>query len=275
MTEPTTTGTLSVQLYSIREPLAADQAGTLARLAGIGYRHVEPFGFGDWRTPADERLAKARAFRADLDSAGLSVGSLHAAIAAEGLETLAEEARILGTDTVFIPVPGLVEGFDGDDMTGRELFGDAQAVTRFAARVNEAAAELAGHGIRLGYHNHEAEWTALPDGRPGYELLWELLDERVLAELDVYWAAVGGQDPAAVLRSLGGRAVAVHVKDGKATRGEPQTPIGTGEVPVADALAAAPGLQWHIAEIDATEHDLFALLEVNRTALIDLGRTAV
>lgn len=78
----TTHATLAVQLFSLREDLDKDRPGTLARLAELGYRYVEPFGFGDWRTPAEDRLAKARALRADLDAAGLSVCSLHASIAA-------------------------------------------------------------------------------------------------------------------------------------------------------------------------------------------------
>ena len=34
---------LSVQLYSVREPLADDLFGTLARLSEIGFSQVEPF----------------------------------------------------------------------------------------------------------------------------------------------------------------------------------------------------------------------------------------
>ncbi|MFJ8927738.1 sugar phosphate isomerase/epimerase family protein [Streptomyces sp. NPDC102364] len=268
----TTHATLAVQLFSLREDLDKNRAGTLARLAELGYRHVEPFGFGDWRTPAEDRLAKARALRADLDAAGLSVCSLHASIAAGELATLAEECRILGTDTVFIPIPGLVEGFDGGDHFGRDVFGDLDTLTRFAARVDEAATELAGHGIRLGYHNHELEWTTLPDGRHGYDVFWELTGAQVIAELDVYWATVAGQDPAAVLRALDGRVVAAHLKDGKAVRQEPQTPIGTGDVDVPAAIeAGGPTLAWHIAEIDTTELDRFDLLKHNRDALLGLG----
>ena len=34
---------LSVQLYSIRDAVAADLPGALARLAALGVTHVEPF----------------------------------------------------------------------------------------------------------------------------------------------------------------------------------------------------------------------------------------
>jgi hypothetical protein len=40
------TPTPSVQLYSVRDALAADLPGTLSRLRSIGFELVEPFGIG-------------------------------------------------------------------------------------------------------------------------------------------------------------------------------------------------------------------------------------
>ena len=259
---------LSVQLYSVREALTADQDGTLARLAELGYRHVEPFGFGDPKATPAERAAKARTLRASLHAAGLEVSSLHAALAGGDLAPLVEECRVLGTDTVFVPVPELVEGFE------RNVFSDPDRLPAFAARLAAAAEELAASGIRLGYHNHEFEWAGLPDGRVGYDVFWELAGDPLLAELDVYWATVAGQDPATLLKQLGERAVAVHLKDGPARRGEPQTPIGTGDVDVPAVLGSGAPLAWHIAEIDSTDEDVFSLLAQNRAALLAHGRTA-
>ncbi|MFI2780021.1 sugar phosphate isomerase/epimerase family protein [Streptomyces sp. ALB3] len=258
---------LSVQLYSVREAFFSDLAGTLARIADLGYCHVEPFGFGHgWAAPA-ERLERARELRAALDEAGLTVSSVHGGLSDGDLAPLVEECRILGADTVFVPVPELVEGFE------RNVFGDAERLPAFAARLTAASEELAGHGINLGYHNHEFEWAKLPDGRSGYDAFWELAGERLLAELDVYWATAAGQDPVAVLKQLGRRAAAVHLKDGPVGHDQPQTPIGTGEVQIPAVLAAGEHLGWHIAEIDTTDLDVFDLLESNRTAILDLGRT--
>ena len=38
---------LSIQLYSIRDAVAADLPGALARLAEIGFTRVEPFDLSD------------------------------------------------------------------------------------------------------------------------------------------------------------------------------------------------------------------------------------
>ena len=56
---------LGVQLYSVRDLLGKDQAGTLKAIADIGFREVELFGGG---VPKTAELAKA---------AGLSPISVH------------------------------------------------------------------------------------------------------------------------------------------------------------------------------------------------------
>jgi sugar phosphate isomerase/epimerase len=251
---------LSVQLYSVREQLAADQHGTLARLAEIGFRHVEPFGLGSPDRPFADRLLAARALRNGLDAAGLSVSAVHAGLPGDVSE-LVEECAILGADTVFVPHPRLVAGF------GEDTFADPAQVDAFADVLSAAAGDLAG-SVRLGYHNHWFEWAELPDGTTGWDRFWNRTGDALLAELDVYWAVTAGADPAAVLAALGSRAVAVHLKDGPAERGAPQTPIGTGKVDIAEALRGAEGIRWHVAEIDTTELDPFDLLAANANTLV-------
>ncbi|RKT87504.1 Sugar phosphate isomerase/epimerase [Saccharopolyspora antimicrobica] len=251
---------LSVQLYSVRDQLAADRPATLAKLAAIGFRHVEPFGLGSPdRTPA-ERLTAARSLRTDLDAAGLAVSAVHAGLPGD-LAELEEECAILGADTAFVPHPRLVPGF------GEETFADPARVDAFAD-VLGAAAESAE--LRLGYHNHWFEWARLPDGTTGYDRFWQRTSASLLAELDVYWAVAAGADPAAVLASLGDRVIAVHLKDGPAEPGAPQTPIGTGRVDIPAVLRVAPGNPWHVVEIDTTDLDPFDLLAANATTLTSI-----
>jgi sugar phosphate isomerase/epimerase len=260
-------GLLAVQLYSVIEDLEADRPGTLARLAALGFRHVEPFALGVWNTPPDELAASARALRADLDEANLGVSSIHIAVSAGSQASAIETCRILGTDTAFVPIPWLVDGFDERALESHD------GVRAFAGRLNAAARELGRAGIRLGYHNHHFEWARLPGGAQAFDVLWDLLDPEVLAEVDVYWAAVAGQDPAEVLKRLGERAVTAHLKDGPAELDAPQTPIGTGDIDIPAVLRAGSHLRWHITEIDRTEGDRFELLAANRRALLAGGLT--
>jgi sugar phosphate isomerase/epimerase len=256
--------TLSVQLYSLREEMAADQDATLTRLGQLGYRYAEPFGLGAPHRSRDERLEYARQLRAGLDAAGLAVSAVHAGLPGSMAE-LAEECAIVGTDTVFVPHPRLVPGFTAED------FADIDRVDAFADTLNALARQATDYGLHLGYHNHWFEWARLPGGTTGYDRLWSRASEDLLAELDLYWAVAAGADPTHVLAKLGGRTVSVHIKDGPATPSAPQTPLGTGVVDTPAVLKSAMHIQWHVAEIDTTEQDPYELLSTNAHFLVQAG----
>ncbi|MFF2847762.1 sugar phosphate isomerase/epimerase family protein [Streptomyces sp. NPDC058001] len=234
---------LSVQLYSVRDALAADREGTLARLAAMGFGAVEPF---DVRTDPDglRRLA---------DDLGLTVSSTHAGplLDADPEPALEGVAR-LGTDLAIVPggIP-------------HEEFTSLDGLKRTADRLNGIAERAAPLGIRVGYHNHWWEIEPDVDGRHALEVLADLLAPDVFLEVDTYWAAVGGADVAALLGRLGDRVLALHVKDGPGIKGEPHVAVGTGAMPVPDILAASPGT-WRIVEFDACAGDLFAELAASR-----------
>jgi sugar phosphate isomerase/epimerase len=224
----------ALQLYTVREQLAADRPGTLAQVASYGYGAVEPFGILD--DPAG--------LAADLAAAGLGVCSVHATPAGDQAAAVIEAARILGADTVIVP------------WQPPERFADAASVQALAAELNRQAARLAGAGLRLGYHNHDFELASQVGGRPALEVLAGALDDAVLLEVDTYWAAVGGQDVPALLRRLGERVRYLHVKDGPVTRDDPMTAVGAGRMPVAQVLAAAPPAAWRVVELDWCATDM-------------------
>jgi sugar phosphate isomerase/epimerase len=225
---------VALQLYTVREQLAADRAGTLKRVAGYGYAAVEPFGITD----------DPQGLRADLDAAGLSVSSVHAIPVGDEAEAVIDAARTIGADTVIVPY------------LPPPRFADADGVRGVAAELNEASARLAGEGLRLGYHNHDFELSSLVGGTPALEVLAGQLDDAVLLEVDTYWAAVGGQDVVALLGRLGDRVRYLHVKDGPVVNREDfMTAVGSGRMPVAEILAASPST-WHVVELDRCATDM-------------------
>ena len=223
----------ALQLYTVREQLAADRPGVLARVAGFGYGAVEAFGI----------LNDPEGLRDDLATAGLAVTSVHANPAGDEAAATVAAARTLGTDTIIVP------------FLPPARFADADAVRGVAAELNEAARRVAGDGMRLGYHNHVHELSAVIGGRPALEVLADELDDGVLLEVDTYWAAVGGQDVPALLGRLGDRVRYLHVKDGPMTRDDPMTAVGSGAMPVAGILAASQA-EWHIVELDRCATDM-------------------
>jgi sugar phosphate isomerase/epimerase len=106
--------------------------------------------------------------------------------------------------------------------------------------VNELAELAAGSGLAFGYHNHQWEFANTVDGRPVYELFVEQLSDRVVLEVDTFWATVAGADAPAVLTALGDRVKFLHIKDGTVS-GDIATALPSSEsaLEVPDALAAA------------------------------------
>jgi sugar phosphate isomerase/epimerase len=229
----------AVQLYSVREQLAADRKGVLERIAAAGYGAVETV----------DVLSDPGGLRADLDAAGLTVCSVHAIPAADRAADVLAAAKVLGAGTVIVPY------------LPPARFSTADSVTGVAAELNQMAARAADAGLRVGYHNHDFELSSLIGGQPALEMLAALLDDGVLLEVDTYWAAVGGQDVPALLSRLGDRVRYLHVKDGPVTRHDPMTAVGAGRMPVAEILAAAPSAEWHIVELDRCATDMLTAVE--------------
>ncbi|GAA1723593.1 sugar phosphate isomerase/epimerase [Isoptericola hypogeus] len=253
----TTARPTSVQLYSVRDAIAADLAGAVARVAEVGFTQVEPYAFHE---RADD-YAKAFA------DAGVTAPSGHAPVidAAEPDVVLDAAAR-LGIGIVI------------DPFVPTERWQTADDAKRLADRVNELTVRAAARGLRFGYHNHQWEFANKVDGRAVFEIFAEHLAPEAVLEVDTFWATVGGADAPAVLRSLGDRVVAIHVKDGKVSGDiatvlpssesalvvpdalqaayENQTPAGQGDVDVPSVLAAAPQA-LRVVEFDSYSGDVF------------------
>jgi len=235
MTKP-----IGVQLYSAREHMAADRDGTLRRIAGIGYRAVEPYN------PADD----PKGFRQLADELGLTVSSVHAGAMLRDPEPgpVFEAIAELGTTLAIVPA-GIAE----------EEFTTRDGIARAAGLLNDLSQQAASHGLRLGYHNHWWEIEPVIDGVHALELMAQQLDPAIFLEVDTYWAAVGGAQVPELLGRLGDRVQALHVKDGPVVKDEPHTAVGGGVMPVPEILAARPEA-WRIVELDSCATDIFEAL---------------
>ncbi|WP_207344671.1 TIM barrel protein [Arthrobacter sp. E3] len=228
--------TYSLQLYTVRRPLEEDLPGTIARIAEIGFTQVEPYNF----------VATADALAEAFAAHGISAPSGHAPLLAEDQDEIFAAAKKLGITTVIDPfIPA-------------ERWQDAANIEKTAAGLNAAARKGAGYGIRVGYHNHAWELESKINGTTALEYFESLLDPELVLEVDTYWAAVGGQDPAALLRRLGDRVKFIHIKDGPlTTENLDQLPAGHGRVAIWDVLDAASSLETGVVEFDDYAGDIF------------------
>lgn len=228
--------TYSLQLYTVRKPLEDDLAGTIAKVAAIGFTNVEPYNF----------VATADELSAALTANGLSAPSGHAPLLRADQDEIFRAANKLGIETVI------------DPHVDRAQWTTEEDIKATAAALNAAAAKGAGYGVRVGYHNHEFELETQINGRSGLEILAENLNPEVLLEVDTYWAAVGGEDPVELLKRLGDRVRFIHIKDGPLTKvDKDQVAVGSGKVPVWDVIAAASALEVGVVELDDFTGDIF------------------
>lgn len=230
------TDVLSVQLYTIREALTSDVDATLHRISETGYRQVEPFAFQKFLP----ELATA------LKQYGLSAPTTHSSLVDADVEDVLEAAKELGIGVVIDPhtAPGRWQ---------RE-----EDIAAIAESLNAAAEKAADLGLRVGYHNHAHELEAEIDGKHGLEVLASHLAPEVILEVDTYWAHVGGADVPALLRRLGDRVQALHIKDGDGSADtKKQVAVGEGVLPVWDFINAAPNMKWGVVELDDSAGDRF------------------
>ncbi|MFM2353086.1 MAG: hypothetical protein RLZZ608_492 [Actinomycetota bacterium] len=240
----------SVQLYSVRDALAADPAATTLRLADLGFHTVEPFGLVEAVDTLEPALA----------AAGLTAPTSHVTLHGGVHEAAFAAARRLGVTTLIDPyIP-------------EERWTTRTDVAALAAEFAEIARQAADHGLQVAYHNHWWELETLVDGTPALEVFADALgDAPVALELDTYWSAVGGVDPVALLGRLGERVVALHIKDGPVSRDTAlQQPAGQGAMPISEILAAAPHAR-PVIEFDEFAGDLFTGIAASVAFVRSLG----
>ncbi|EWS82380.1 xylose isomerase [Brachybacterium phenoliresistens] len=240
---------ISLQLYSVRDALAQDHLGTLRRLVEMGFDTAEPYHLVEQR----DDLVRAR------EELGIAFPSAHQSFLGDGeLGPVLEAARAVG-------VRYLVDPFwNPEDWT------DAGAVRALADRLNRRAAEAAGSGITVGYHNHHFELASQLEGRSALELFADELEPGIVLEIDTYWAVVGGADITALLGALGERVKLVHLKDGDLAEDPAgQLPLGEGRMPLAETLAASRRAELGVIEFDAYAGDIFEGVAASRTHLLE------
>jgi sugar phosphate isomerase/epimerase len=249
----TTTRPIAVQLWTLRDALAADFEGTLQRVAEIGYNAVEIASI-----PSHITSERARAV---LDAAGLAVPSIHApAPVGDDQQRVLDLAAAYGARYVVVPW-----------LDPQRYWRSAEAIRAVVDLLNEASASARAAGLTLAYHNHHFEFEAL-DGRLPLEMALETLSPDVLLEIDTYWAKVGGADPAAVLRGHSARVPLLHVKDGPASdTASPQTAVGAGAMDYETLIPLAAQAEYLIVELDHCATDMMEAVAQSYTYLTTKG----
>ena len=192
---------IGIQLYSVRNSLAADPEGTLNALADLGLTRLEG--------------ANHRALTEDGIGFGISAEFLAEIMKDRGITIIGCQINPLDFDRL----PAILEFQEkiGNRRIGCDIefypYGDLEYVKRRAEVFNTVGRIAAERDMEFFYHNHFQEFQRFGD-KTVYELLMEYTDpDLVKFELDTYWAYRGGADPIELFRSYPERFVLSHQKD--------------------------------------------------------------
>lgn len=233
---------IGLQLYTVRDLMKKDFAGTLAKVAAIGYREVEFAGFFD-HSPQEVRTILERN-----GLAGVS-GHVEFKTIASDLPKTLEAAHAIGQSYLVCP-------FIDESM--RTPDGWKRVMDTF----NRAGEECKKAGLQFAYHNHD--WEFKPEnGQLPYEIILNKTDPNLVKmEMDLFWTVKGKQDPLTYFNRFPGRFCLVHVKDMK-QNGE-MSAVGEGSIDFKKIFAQSEkaGIQHYFVEHDQPQ-DPFASIKAS------------
>jgi sugar phosphate isomerase/epimerase len=222
---------VALQLYTVRDETAQDFAGTVRRVAAMGYAGVEFAGYGGLSSKEVATL--------------LADTSLRAVGTHVGLQALNADFDREINYCLEIGCPLLVIPWIGEDWR------NAEGARRLSEQLNQYGSRAKERGVTLAYHNHDFEFRS-DDGSTFIERLTTATDPAVVKlELDTFWAAYAGVDPISFIQQQSGRIASLHLKDMDTAR--KFTEVGDGTLDIAGYIKAgqAAGVHTFIVENDA------------------------
>lgn len=218
-------GPYGVQMYSIREQMRTDPGAALKMVRAIGYTQIEA-----WQPDG----VNARQLNPLLKAAGLVAPGMHTDYhhLDRAMPHLIQTAHALGAEWVvcaWVDAP---------------LRASAADWRRLSLRFNQFGRELRRAGLRLGYHNHVAEFTRY-GGVAGMDIFMRHTDPRLVSwELDIGHAVRAGANPMAYLREYPRRIPLLHLKDVALKPGirHPTQPADYRDVPMGQGVIDLPAV---------------------------------
>ena len=176
---------VAIQLYSVRDAMKEDFAGTIAKIKEMGYDGVEFAGL--FEKTGEE-------VKAICEKVGITPISAHVPY-----KSMIEDLSLIETYATigckYIAIPSL----RNETFVGGELYEEVkEGIKKIAAKAKE-------FGITLLYHNHDFEFEKL-DGEYKLDILYSDLSADVLqTQLDTCWVNIGGEVPADYIIKYAGR----------------------------------------------------------------------
>ncbi len=242
---------VGLELYSVRNALKQDPAGTVRAVAAMGYQCVEFYApYFDWTEGQTKDMRKL------LDDLGIHCYSTHndsSYLASDKISRARDLNLILGCKYVVMASSHEKSGLDGWKTVADSL--------------NLAAEKLEPSGLRVGYHNHQAEFTPEAGIRP-IEVLARNTKPSVMLQLDVGTCIEAGSDPVAWIRANPGRIRSLHLKEWSPEQGKGYSVLfGEGVANwkgIFEAAESVGGVDYYLIEQEGSR---FSELETAKKCL--------
>lgn len=237
---------IGLQLYTVRKELEKDFAGTIGKVAAVGFKEVEFAGYFN-NSP--------KQVKAILQKNNLVAPSAHISVKdiRQNLQKTIETALIIGHKY-------LICGYLAADE--RKSLDDYK---KLAALFNTVGETCRKAGVQFGYHNHDFEFASLDGKIPYNTLLAETAANLVKMELDLYWITRAGQNPLKYFKEYPNRFALLHVKDMDGTSKKSFTEVGRGVINFKEIFKQAKksGIKHYFVEQDETPRSPFESIRIS------------
>ncbi|MEJ7766960.1 MAG: TIM barrel protein [Chitinophagaceae bacterium] len=200
---------VGIQLYSLRDDMKKDPAGTMKLLAAMGYRHVEHANYINRKFYG----YSARDFKKLLDDLKLKMPSGHTVMGkqhwdetkkdfTDAWKYTIEDAAVVGQQYVISPSLEASLRKNYDDML------------RYMEVFNKSGELCKKSGMKFGYHNHDFEFKESLNNKKLFDIILQNTDPKLVTQqLDIGNMYGGGGRAMDVLKQYPGRFESLHVKD--------------------------------------------------------------
>ena len=233
---------IGCQTWPVRASIAKDFPGTIKQLADAGFQSIElcsPYGYEEFGFGGLAKYPPAE-LRKIFSDAGVICISSHFGIGElrKNQERSIGWAKDIGLTQMLVPSLGGPKNPTMDD------------VKRATDEYNKMAERAAKAGIQQGLHNEEFELSSV-NGKRTYDILFELLDPK-LVKFQFQVSTIGqGYDAAEYFTKYPGRFISMHVQ-GWSAETKKIVPVGQGTLDWKKIFTAAKigGIKNYFVEMD-------------------------
>ncbi len=235
---------IGIQLWSVKDAMKEDPAGTIEALGDMGYKFVEAAGYNDGQFYG----MSPEEFKKLVEDNGMVFYSSHTGRDLPNEENHDETMEWWDKAIeahAAAGVPYIVQPW-----MGKAGYDSLEGLKNFCEYFELIGEKCNEHDIRFGYHNHANEFKKL-EGEIIYDYMLKNTDpEKVMFQLDLYWIYKGEKDPVDYFEKYPGRFESFHVKDEKEVG-------ASGKIDFERIFnnAEKAGMEYMVVEVESYEHE--------------------